>query len=208
MVKDNMLVFLFVRKWVCDMIDFAKYDLDYEVPLNPANLVDFINMIADDDQTRSENYYMQSDAYLECADELAKWLHDNIGIANVFDYGVMLYLANHSVELKIKSFLIKINEQDIIGHDCVKLAEKIPDKYFYEIIDGVGKQTFIDNIKSLKKYNTDQNELGRYTEDKNGARIARDKNGEVYVPLMSIMYIYHQIIDLLNANYKRISKGD
>ena len=208
MVKDNMLVFLFVRKWVCDMIDFAKYDLDYEVPLNPVNFVDFTNTTVDSNQIRSENYYMQSDAYLECADELAKWLYDNIGIANAFDYGVMLYLANHSVELKIKSFLIKINEHDIIGHDYVKLAEKIPDKYFYEIIDGAGKQALIDNIKSLNKYNTKQNELGRYTEDKNGMRIPRNKNDEVYVPLMSIMYIYHQIIDLLNANYKRISKGE
>lgn len=203
-----MLAFLFVRKQVLDMIDFTKYDIDYEIPLNPANLVDFTNVIADDGQTRSTNYFMQSDAYLECADELAKWLHNNISKANVFDYGVMLYLANHSVELKIKSFLIKINEQDITGHDCAKLAEKIPDKYFYEIVDGVGKQTLIDNIKSLNKYNTKQNELGRYTEDKNGARLARNKNGEVYVPLMSIMYTYHQIIDLLNKNYRRISKGD
>lgn len=189
------------------MIDFTKYDIDYEVPLNPANFVDFANVIVDNDQTRSENYYMQSDAYLECADELAKWLHNNISTANVFDYGIMLYLANHSVELKIKSFLIKINEQNIIGHDCVKLAEKIPDEYFHEMIDGVGKQTLINNIKSLNKYNTSQNELGRYVEDKNGIRLAQNKNGEVYIPLMSIMYIYHQIIDLLNKNYRRISKG-
>lgn len=205
---ELMGVYLSARKWMHNMIDFTKYDRDYEVPLNPANFVDFTNMIADNDQTRSENYYMQSDAYLECADELAKWLHDNIGTANVFDYGIMLYLANHSVELKIKSFLIKINEQNIIGHDCVKLAEKIPDEYFHEMIDGVGKWTLINNIKSLNKYNTSQNELGRYIENKNGTRLAQNKNGEVYVPLMSIMYTYHQIIDLLNKNYRRISKGD
>ena len=50
-----MLAFLFVRKQVLDMIDFTKYDIDYEIPLNPANLVDFTNVIADDGQTRSTN---------------------------------------------------------------------------------------------------------------------------------------------------------
>lgn len=189
------------------MIDFTKYNKDYEVPLNPANLVDFTDMIADNDQTRSENYYMQSDAYLECADELAKWLYDNTDSANVYDYGIVLYLTNHAVELKLKSFLIKIGEKDIKVHDCVKLAEKMPDICFDKPFDGFEKQDFIKIIRSLNKYNTSQNELGRYTEDKNGTRLARKKNGEVYVPLMSIMYTYHQIIDLLNKNYRKISKG-
>lgn len=187
------------------MIDFSKYNVDYEVPLNPANFADFIGAKLNNRLTRAENFYMQADAYLECSDELAKWLHDNIRSANAFDYGIVIYLANHSVELKIKAILIKNGEQNFAGHDCVKLADKIPDECFCEEIDGVGKLALINNLKILNKYNTSQNELGRYTESKNKKRLAQNEDGEVFAHLMSMMYIYHQVIDLLNKNYKRIN---
>lgn len=189
------------------MIDFSKYDMDYEVPLNPANFIGFTNMKTDDRLARSENYYMQADAYLECADELAKWLYDNTHSANAFDYGIMIYLANHSVELKIKAILIRNNEQDITGHNCLELAAKIPEVCFCEIIDNIGKSELISNLEALNKYNTNQNELGRYIEDKNGSRFVRD-NVEVFIPLISIAYRYHQVIDLLNKNYRRINKKE
>ena len=182
--------------------------MDYEVPLNPANFVDFTNMRIDDRSARAENYYIQADAYLECADELAKWLYDNIYSTNVFDYSIVIYLANHSVELKIKAILIRNNEQNITGHNCVELATKIPEACFYEAIDNIGKSELISNLKILNKYNTSQNELGRYIDGKNGSRFARNKNGEVFVHLISIMYRYHQIIDLLNKNYRRINKKE
>ena len=41
------------------MIDFTKYDIDYEVPLNPVNLVDFSNMMVDYKQTRSKHKFIK-----------------------------------------------------------------------------------------------------------------------------------------------------
>lgn len=188
------------------MIDFSKYDIDYEVPLNPANL-DYI-VYTDADIARSSDYSMQSDACLECADELAKWLHGNLSTINPYDYGIVLYLANHAVELKLKAFLIKIGNPNPRGHDCSKLIDRIPDKYFQDVIGGTSKQTLVDSIKSLNKYNTLQNELGRYSENKSGTRLASRKDGIVYFILMSTMYTYHQIMDLLDKNYRIIGLRD
>lgn len=203
------------------MIDFDfenEFKTDYEIPINLAALdgnlekthLEYLNLLGN----YFDNYSM---SYLHAADILFKdymqvIINNQTNTSKnqrmpeeyICMFGPIFHSYHQSIELKLKSLLLKVGCQFYEGHKLSELVKRLDDYYYTAEV----KEQF-DFINAFDKY-AENAQLGRYPINTKGNIIGKIGGKIVFVGneegnggIATMVYHIHELYKSLFPNLKR-----
>lgn len=166
------------------MIDFdfeKEFKQDFEIPLNSASLDSRLKGTQEWNKCISDHFNAYAESYFHAGDIIFKhymnFLNSNeYSVPPIYEinmFGVIWYLYHHALEMKLKSFLYRVNYEPKNTHKLMNHVEKL-NKFYY--VPNELKQY----IEEFEKH-SNGSQTGRYPIDSKNNIIGKEDDGYIVI---------------------------